>query len=73
VVAGGLDVDAVLEDQRAAERGADVMWLTPWVHNLRALGFYAALGYVDLGSTWYCFEQERHENRVLARSIAAGG
>ena len=60
-------------ERDAAACGADTMWLTPWVHNVRALRFYAALGYADLGSTLYCFEDERHENRVLARSIAAGG
>lgn len=60
-------------EQQAAAAGADVMWLTPWVHNQRALRFYAKLGYADLGSTWYCFEDERHENRVLVKALQAAG
>lgn len=53
----------------AAARGARVMWLTPWVHNQRARAFYAARGYVDQGLTWYRFEGESHENRLLARLL----
>lgn len=53
----------------AAARGAQLLWLTPWVHNRRALAFYAARGYVDQGQTWYRFEGEAHENRLLARSL----
>lgn len=58
-------------ERLAAAAGADVMWLSPWVHNHRALRFYARRGYADLGSTWYTFEDERHENRVLARRLVA--
>lgn len=53
----------------AAAAGATVLWLTPWVHNHRALAFYRARGYTDHGATWYRFEGERHENRVFARSL----
>jgi diamine N-acetyltransferase len=56
-------------EQAAAERGADVLWLSPWVHNTRAIAFYAHHGYTDLGATWYHFENERHENRVLAKPL----
>ena len=56
-------------EQRAAQAGATVLWLTPWVHNTRALAFYAARGYADHGATWYRFEGEQHENRVLARRL----
>jgi ribosomal protein S18 acetylase RimI-like enzyme len=54
----------------AATGGAAVMWLTPWVHNLRALGFYARRGYADHGLTYFTFEGESHENRVVAKSLA---
>lgn len=54
----------------AAAAGADVMWLSPWVHNHRALRFYAKHRYEDLGLTWYTFDEERHENRVLAKALA---
>jgi diamine N-acetyltransferase len=59
-------------EEAAAERGADVLWLSPWVHNTRARSFYAHHGYTDLGDTWYTFEQERHENRVLAKALVQG-
>ncbi len=60
---------------QAAERqahlhGASVLWLTPWVHNLRARHFYARQGYTDHGSTWFRFEGEAHENRVLAKALS---
>jgi GNAT superfamily N-acetyltransferase len=54
----------------ASERGATVLWLTPWVHNHRALAFYARRGYTDYGLTYFTFEGESHENRVLATSLA---
>jgi GNAT superfamily N-acetyltransferase len=56
-------------ERGAAARGAGTLWLTPWVHNHRARHFYAREGYADLGRTWFEFEGERHENRVLARPL----
>ena len=50
--------------------GATVLWLTPWVHNQRALAFYSRRGYTDFGLTYFTFEGESHENRVLAKSLA---
>jgi len=55
----------------AASAGATVMWLTPWVHNHRALAFYARRGYGDFGLTYFTFEGESHENRVLAKALHA--
>lgn len=55
----------------ALEAGADVLWLTPWVHNHRALAFYARRGYSDFGITCFTFEGESHQNRVLAKSLSA--
>jgi ribosomal protein S18 acetylase RimI-like enzyme len=57
-------------EQLAAEAGAEVLWLTPWVHNQRARAFYARRGYQDHGLTWFTFEGESHENRVLAKALA---
>lgn len=54
----------------AATAGASVLWLTPWVHNHRALAFYARRGYKDYGLTYFIFEGESHENRVLAKALA---
>ncbi len=58
-------------ERHAARCGASVMWLTPWVHNARALAFYAACGYADIGMTWFEMDGERHENRVLRKACAA--
>lgn len=56
-------------EHAAAEAGAAVLWLTAWVHNAPALAFYAARGYADFGATPYRFEDEVHENRVVARRL----
>jgi ribosomal protein S18 acetylase RimI-like enzyme len=58
----------------AALAGSTVLWLTPWVHNHRALAFYGSRGYEDFGLTQFTFEGESHGNRVLAKrlSLAAG-
>ena len=58
-------------EHMAARNGATVLWLTPWVHNQRALAFYARRGYADHGLTYFNFEGESHENRLLAKSFAA--
>ncbi len=53
----------------AAASGASKMWLTAWAKNLRALAFYAAQGYVDVGMTMYRFEHEAHENRLFVKPL----
>lgn len=55
----------------ARDAGATVLWLTPWVHNHRALHFYTRCGYTDQGLTWHTFEGESHENRVFARQLTS--
>ena len=54
----------------AAASNSSVLWLTPWVHNHRALAFYARRGYQDHGLTHFVFEGESHENRVYAKRLA---
>ncbi len=54
----------------AGARGLKSMWLTAWVGNSRALSFYAAEGFTDVGATPYAFEGESHENRVLVKLLA---
>lgn len=58
-------------EQLATAAGATLLWLTPWVYNRRALAFYARRGYADHGPTWFEFEGERHENRLVAKALAA--
>ena len=60
-------------ERLAEEGGATVLWLTPWVHNHRALSFYLRRGYQDFGLTYFVVEGESHENRVYAKHIAAAG
>lgn len=54
----------------ACGRGADDVWLTAWVGNERALAFYRAQGYRDVGATEYVIEGTSHENRVLCKRLA---
>ena len=58
-------------ERSAALGGASVLWLTSWVHNHRSLAFYSYRGYQDFGITHFRFEGESHENRVLAKFVAA--
>jgi GNAT superfamily N-acetyltransferase len=60
-------------EDTAMRRGATVLWLTPWVHNARALAFYGRRGYRDFGLTHFTFEGETHENRVYAKSLHRPG
>jgi GNAT superfamily N-acetyltransferase len=56
-------------EQRAAAGGAHALWLTAWVGNPRALRFYAARGYDDVGSWPYRFEDEAFDNRVFLKRL----
>ena len=58
-------------EQQAHAAGATVLWLTTWVHNHRALAFYASRGYTDYGLTQFVFEGEAHANRVFAKGMSA--
>jgi GNAT superfamily N-acetyltransferase len=48
-----------------------LVWLTAWAGNHRALGFYRAQGFQDVGATPYVFEGRTYENRVLIKPLAA--
>jgi ribosomal protein S18 acetylase RimI-like enzyme len=50
-----------------------LIWLTAWAGNHRALGFYQAQGFDDVGATPYVFEGRSYENRVLVRPLPAKG
>lgn len=58
-------------ERAAASEGATALWLTAWVGNARALAFYPRRGYRDIGATLYEFENEKHENRLFAKSLMA--
>ena len=56
----------------AAAHGATQLWLTAWVGNPRAIGFYAASGWRDVGSTDYVFEGEAFLNRIFVLDLEGG-
>ncbi|MCW5633355.1 MAG: GNAT family N-acetyltransferase [Rubrivivax sp.] len=55
----------------AALAGCAALWLTAWVGNARALAFYAAEGYADVGRTDYVFEGRAYENRVCVKPLVS--
>ena len=62
---------ALLRQAEAAARarGCTGLWLTAWVDNAEARGFYGAAGYEDVGRCEYVFEDRAYENRIYLRSL----
>ena len=56
-------------EKAAAARGAEMLWLTAWEGNTRALHFYPRCGYDDLGGTVYSFGGEDYPNRVFGKRV----
>jgi diamine N-acetyltransferase len=56
-------------EKSAAARGAEMLWLTAWEGNKRALQFYPRCGYEDLGATVYTIEGEDYPNRVFGKRV----
>jgi GNAT superfamily N-acetyltransferase len=56
-------------EKAAAARGAEMLWLTAWAGNSRALSFYPRCGYDDLGEVMYTFEGESHPNRLFGKRV----
>lgn len=50
----------------AMQEVGDKLWLSTWVHNTPAIGYYHAFGFADIGQTWFELDGQQHENRVLA-------
>ena len=65
---------ALLQAAQAAamQRGCTALWLSPWVHNHRALRFYAKHGYRNLGLTTFVMDGEAIDNHVLAKAMSVG-
>jgi diamine N-acetyltransferase len=53
----------------AAQHGAAVLWLSPWVGNQRALRFYAEHEYQDCGLVFFYMGPHKIENRVYAKRL----
>lgn len=53
--------------------GGNFVWLTAWAGNQRALRFYEAQGFRDIGATTWVFEDKSCENRVLVKPLVGSG
>ena len=53
----------------AAQNGAEVLWLSPWVGVQRALYFYSKLEYQDYGLVIFHMGPHKVENRVYAKRL----
>ncbi|MCK9688764.1 GNAT family N-acetyltransferase [Scleromatobacter humisilvae] len=56
-------------EKAAAARGAEMLWLTAWEGNARALLFYPRCGYEHLGVTVYTIEGEDYPNRLFGKRV----
>ena len=57
--------EKLVSDPRAGS-----VWLTAWSGNARALAFYPAIGFEDIGRTAYVIQGQSYENRVFTRRLA---
>ncbi len=55
----------------ALQGGAPNLWLSVWEDNARALSFYSAMGYADVGASTYALEGREYGNRVVAKRLSA--
>jgi len=66
----GLGRDLLRQAEKAAAaRGAEMLWLTAWAGNVRALRFYPRCGYDELGDTVYTIAGVDYPNKLLAKRI----
>lgn len=56
-------------EKAAAARGAEMLWLTAWEGNARALRFYPRCGYDDLGGTVYTIDGADYPNRLFGKRV----
>ena len=60
---------ALQAERLATAWGQQALWLTAWAGNAKALAFYPALGYADVGRTNYVIEGQAYENRVFVKTL----
>lgn len=53
----------------ATHRHHDVIWLTTWERNARALRFYAKQGFEDIGGETFLLGTDLQDDRVLAKRL----
>lgn len=62
-------MDACITEARA--RGGDVLWLTVWEHNPRAMVFYAKCGFADVGMQPFRLGRDLQRDHVMMRPLGA--
>jgi ribosomal protein S18 acetylase RimI-like enzyme len=60
-------------EDRAKAQGEKAIWLTAWVGNTRALGFYPHAGYERVGTMEYVISGKAYENHVFAKQLSISG
>jgi len=55
-------------ERRASALGANALWLSAWCGNERALAFYPAVGYKDVGHAEHVIEGRAYPNRLFLKS-----
>ncbi|WP_156117593.1 GNAT family N-acetyltransferase [Collimonas arenae] len=76
---GGVEVDTLYVQEHFHGRGigralldhamkhaGKLLWLKAWAGNTRALAFYKAYGFTDIGMAWHVIDDQKYENRILA-------
>lgn len=56
---------------RARDDGHDLLWLTVWERNLRAITVYGRWGFTDVGSVAFDLGGERQVDRIMALPLQA--
>ena len=51
------------------DAGSTGLWLAAWEGNAKALGFYAHLGYADVGHAAYVIQGQSFGNRIMFKRI----
>lgn len=65
--AGRALMQACIEE--AATRGYEAVWLGAWSENPRAVSFYRALGFTDVGTQLFELGDETHVDLVMVRAL----
>ena len=60
-------------ERQSHVQGSQVIWLTAWVGNARAVAFYPLAGYRNVGSTQYVINGRAFENYVFAKQLPDSG
>jgi ribosomal protein S18 acetylase RimI-like enzyme len=64
---GAALMEDCLDDAKA--RGADVVWLQTWKEAPWAVGFYARMGFVVVGSAPFYFGEQVGDDHIMAKAL----